>query len=263
MTAKSPISQSDLQQHLAVQTSFLEASVESFDRGFEDEAKRLAVTIRVLVHDTANSRSLLSQLNMKTVDFFDTALDPEKGNLSSEFGLVNIALGEPETKYFAPLDGGLTSKFVSFVDWWNKPVFKDKNERVLTRRDLILTASNQDGGAHVDPELNDVYADLSKRNSLGFMVSDGRVERPMEGPEKVAIRQVAHEILRTLKPDYRKSHSTKAGIIIGGTSVTKTANAPDKIKKSMEAKKLPKVGRNKKCPCGSGKKYKHCHGPFR
>jgi preprotein translocase subunit SecA len=22
----------------------------------------------------------------------------------------------------------------------------------------------------------------------------------------------------------------------------------------------PKVGRNEPCPCGSGKKYKHCHG---
>ena len=26
------------------------------------------------------------------------------------------------------------------------------------------------------------------------------------------------------------------------------------------AKKLPKVGRNDPCPCGSGKKYKYCHG---
>ena len=23
-----------------------------------------------------------------------------------------------------------------------------------------------------------------------------------------------------------------------------------------------KVGRNEPCPCGSGKKYKHCHGRF-
>jgi len=23
---------------------------------------------------------------------------------------------------------------------------------------------------------------------------------------------------------------------------------------------MPKVGRNEPCPCGSGKKYKHCHG---
>jgi preprotein translocase subunit SecA len=26
------------------------------------------------------------------------------------------------------------------------------------------------------------------------------------------------------------------------------------------AQAVPKVGRNDPCPCGSGKKYKHCHG---
>ncbi|MEM7375693.1 MAG: SEC-C metal-binding domain-containing protein, partial [Bacteroidota bacterium] len=26
------------------------------------------------------------------------------------------------------------------------------------------------------------------------------------------------------------------------------------------AETVPKVGRNAPCPCGSGKKYKHCHG---
>jgi len=26
------------------------------------------------------------------------------------------------------------------------------------------------------------------------------------------------------------------------------------------AQAAPKVGRNDTCPCGSGKKYKHCHG---
>jgi preprotein translocase subunit SecA len=25
-------------------------------------------------------------------------------------------------------------------------------------------------------------------------------------------------------------------------------------------RELPKVGRNEPCPCGSGKKFKHCHG---
>jgi preprotein translocase subunit SecA len=25
-------------------------------------------------------------------------------------------------------------------------------------------------------------------------------------------------------------------------------------------REMPKVGRNEACPCGSGKKYKHCHG---
>ena len=30
--------------------------------------------------------------------------------------------------------------------------------------------------------------------------------------------------------------------------------------KFEKAKTLKKVGRNEKCPCGSGKKFKHCHG---
>ena len=29
---------------------------------------------------------------------------------------------------------------------------------------------------------------------------------------------------------------------------------------AAEAAAVPKVGRNEPCPCGSGKKYKHCHG---
>ena len=29
---------------------------------------------------------------------------------------------------------------------------------------------------------------------------------------------------------------------------------------SSEKKDYKKVGRNEKCPCGSGKKFKHCHG---
>jgi preprotein translocase subunit SecA len=31
-------------------------------------------------------------------------------------------------------------------------------------------------------------------------------------------------------------------------------------KKTQPAHAVPKVGRNDPCPCGSGKKYKHCHG---
>ena len=39
----------------------------------------------------------------------------------------------------------------------------------------------------------------------------------------------------------------------------------EEINKSMSSKSLEKslskkVGRNDPCPCGSGKKYKHCHG---
>jgi preprotein translocase subunit SecA len=45
-----------------------------------------------------------------------------------------------------------------------------------------------------------------------------------------------------------------------------TGAAEDKPAKSKPApavvpvRQVPKVGRNDPCPCGSGKKYKKCHG---
>lgn len=37
-------------------------------------------------------------------------------------------------------------------------------------------------------------------------------------------------------------------------------NGETLVKEPMEGAAYGKVGRNKPCPCGSGKKYKHCHG---
>lgn len=36
--------------------------------------------------------------------------------------------------------------------------------------------------------------------------------------------------------------------------------ASEEVKQQPMVNQLPKVGRNDLCPCGSGKKYKHCHG---
>jgi preprotein translocase subunit SecA len=41
------------------------------------------------------------------------------------------------------------------------------------------------------------------------------------------------------------------------SSEEKNENNQEEIKNTKPEKK---VGRNEKCPCGSGKKFKHCHG---
>jgi preprotein translocase subunit SecA len=38
------------------------------------------------------------------------------------------------------------------------------------------------------------------------------------------------------------------------------AEAATKKKVQPTVRQTQKVGRNDPCPCGSGKKYKHCHG---
>ncbi len=37
-------------------------------------------------------------------------------------------------------------------------------------------------------------------------------------------------------------------------------SSPGVAVKQEPVKVAPKIGRNEPCPCGSGKKYKHCHG---
>ncbi len=64
-----------LQEHLA----FLQASAAAFDTGFEAEAKRMAVTLRVLLHDTAQSHSLMGQMKRKErSQWVDTAVPIKK-----------------------------------------------------------------------------------------------------------------------------------------------------------------------------------------
>ena len=60
----------------------------------------------------------------------------------------------------------------------------------------------------------------------------------------------------------------------GGTTTTRSgqpsetkasdvvSEANEVISKAKPIRSGPKVGRNDPCPCGSGKKYKQCHGKF-
>ncbi len=44
------------------------------------------------------------------------------------------------------------------------------------------------------------------------------------------------------------------------TAPTETGEVETTVDASTQVAALPRVGRNEPCPCGSGKKYKHCHG---
>jgi len=56
---KTELTTDELQSHLEEQIEFLECSASSYDNGFSGEIKRLAVSVRVLVHDIGQSTSLL------------------------------------------------------------------------------------------------------------------------------------------------------------------------------------------------------------
>lgn len=85
---------------------FLRRSCGSYDDGFEGEACRLAVTLRVLLHNTRQSTALLTQAGMLTeMSLFADSSQPINGeNLLPNPGLVIMRL---------PLDGAANT----FRDW--------------------------------------------------------------------------------------------------------------------------------------------------
>lgn len=184
------------------------------------EAMELALSIRILLHDTGHSHSLLGSLKLKNIKFYDTAFDYDPNNHASYAGLIAVAhVRGSEAKYIAPLDE-LPIKIIPQLDfdvWWSKPVFVvfiDRIPRQFTRKELICNVANQDGGAHVGRMIEKAYAELSRQNSLGWSASTMGKEHLLGNPVPVAIRQIAHEVLKSLKPGYIKKPNLKGQFII-------------------------------------------------
>src|SRR2546423_12468391 len=124
--AKSPRvaqSASELEQHLSDHIGFLKSSADAFDEGKDGEAKRLAVSIRVLCHDTSASHSLLGQLGRLSQRFISTAIPHDARNVATHNGLAMVAMRGRETVYIPMLDGTPYRRRVSFDEWWKEVVF--------------------------------------------------------------------------------------------------------------------------------------------
>ncbi|MFB8828438.1 hypothetical protein ACE0DR_01635 [Azotobacter sp. CWF10] len=226
------------------QIDFLKASASAFDHGFAGEIKRLALAVRVLVHDAAKSTSLLQLTQKKGTKFLDTSFPFDEANKLSHSSLVQLRM-DGRRIYPEPfLDGGPFNRMIEFENWWNGIVFVDKNRHEFSRKDIVLTLANKEGGAHVDPELDARYADLRKNNSLGWIdvANDGN-ETPGEDQVPAAMRQIAHETIKTLDPSYQVEdvYSKRGGIITLGATLVE-GSMPPSIPANNLVKNRPQTG---------------------
>lgn len=195
--------------HLSENLSFLKASSASFDSGFMAEAKRLAVTTRVLIHDTGESKSILGQLNFKNdMNFYNTSFPYDSENLAPHHGLVMLKFLSTGGSYVAPLSESTKlpsrlNNYVSFSDWWNEVVINDKEGGSYTREQIVKVLANKDGGAHVDPKIDEDYDELKKNNRMVWVqvISDGATEKESGIPEVElhSMRQIAYELIVSIE----------------------------------------------------------------
>jgi len=204
---KRRLTPSDLEAHLQEQVGFLRKRGAGFDDGDDAEAKQLAVPIRVWLHDTPSSHALLAQMHaLDRLRFVDTSHpDLPPGHFRVDSGLAVIRLGsDGSTRYRAPLDMRPPRPPRRFQPWWNDTVLTDDHGNAFSRRRLVLGLAHYDGGAHVDPEIDESYEALSRSNSLGwtFHLEDGTAIQA-GSPVPANVRQVAWELQTTLERHFR------------------------------------------------------------
>lgn len=193
------MSTADFQSHLRRQLRFLESSAASFDSGFHDEAVRIATVIRILIHQTKSSTSLLKHLNATTINLLSTTEGAtERTVMYMGMGRARLH-GDGNYSYLPSLSDGPHSFSIPVSKWWDQVVFVAGGAR-LSRRKIVLAAANKDGGAHVDETLDPEYEALTS-GFFGFVTLhiDGQeaIESPLNGAHYVALRQMAHEILNS------------------------------------------------------------------
>lgn len=260
--------QQDFIEHLRDQMGFLRDSAAAYDQGKEADAKRLAAHLRTLLHDAGQSTSVLAHLGVKeSLPWLDTAIAPDP-TWTYEFALglcrMTADPGPMADMHYVPplsdLGPDRTHPPAAFVDWWNDPVLTNHDGHAFSRKDFARFVANQDGGAHVDANLDATYAALTRSNSLqvtgtggvvGFLFGKSvPIDKLPGGPPKgslalASIRQITYEVLATLDANIE---ITDDGIVIRDPICPLTIRAE------------VSTARNDPCPCGSGRKHKHCFG---
>ena len=172
----------EFREKLAEQLRLLQRSCAGFYDGELSEAVRIAVIVRVLFHDTRHSVSLLKHLGAKdrvkvlstyeNDDAFAPLLGPGWRVLANSNGLASLRISYQGAQLRAPLADTPRRELVPVTNWWNEVVWS-VGERQISRRSLVLTAANQDGGAHVDDELDKDYEAVARAGSSGTFIRDG------------------------------------------------------------------------------------------
>jgi len=264
MAAQEPVDEarpySELLTKLRSQFGFLERSCASFDTGNEDEGEQLAHRVRLLLHDTDHSHSLLGQLGVKAaLRYTDTSIHRERetkhlggglyaATVAAHAGLVGWRTTESGAWIYAPglaPEGDRINPPVAFDQWWRKPFLKDTAGRSITRKSVVLDVANKDGGSHIDPVIPEAFRLLSSGSSLPFQTSSGDDSpEAIRGFVMATTRQIAFELMDTLQRDL--PNFIKGGPLAAAAQLAATERAG--------------IPRNALCPCESGKKFKACHG---
>ena len=187
-----------LRKQLRRQLDFLDASSRAYDGGFHDEGLRLAVAIRVILHQTNHSHSLLNQMgerdNIRLLSSVRHFTTDAAERMTFYDGLTAVAIpGGP----FPKLAIGSETTWKKVDAWYKQPVIVVSQSTWVTRKDIILGAANKDGGAHFDPKVSAEFAQLQAGIWAQADPATGHAIGVFGDHHLAAVRQLAWELLNS------------------------------------------------------------------
>lgn len=200
---------SDFSENLKTHLSFIARSCELYDQGHKEEALRVAVSLRVMFHDTPHSISLLKHLQRKESIHIISTFASQK-SMNAEYGNVHwhtvIPVMLTSQGVQAPMNSWPTRSVLLIDDWWQEQIWLER-PIALSRKDIILSAANQDGGAHVDANPNEKTKKVKRGPEATVRINGKLLEGGMSNHHFPLIRQMAYEVLES-KELYELAHST-------------------------------------------------------
>lgn len=195
-------SKQQLLDSLAEHVSLLMDYCTAFDAGKQHYAKPMSASLQMLLYGVkGNSLCLLHQLGMRAERFFDTAPAlPPSGYLGQcQLAAIRVDMDNLSAHYIPMLSTTDRKELVPFSAWWNTPVVRDVKGRTFSRLEIVKEVRDKDGGAHVDGDLVEAYADFASGRYSGWQIRHDGEAKPIPNPHLACVRQIAHETLLSLE----------------------------------------------------------------
>ncbi len=184
------------EHNLKTHLRFIEKSCEEYDLGHKEEALRIAVSLRVLFHDTHKSHSLLNHLGKKESIHLISTIGSGKKHQDFKEGKLFIPLMLTFYGVRPPLGNHVNSKDIKIDEWWNEVIMSQDN--VFSRKDIVLAAANEDGGAHVDKKPKITTRELKAGIGTFTTFKNGvEVTEDLTDHHYPLLRQFGYEVLHS------------------------------------------------------------------
>ena len=213
-------SKEELLAKLREQLELLHSSVSAFYDGQFAEALRIATSIRVLVHETTNSKALLTQIRPDGLALEIPGYT--EGARLGEDEVIRFAVGirlGPGASVAPAADVNSSHYSLTTIGaWWSRAVFRFQSklgtQLTYSRKQVVLILANHEGGAHVDKNEDPDYVRLLTDEPLSFMYCGARFDRP--DLARYLVAQSGVELLECLKRnffhDYRLASRWEFGV---------------------------------------------------